>query len=91
MQRLHRLRWDFHSHPATLHQSTHPYVLLCQAMGFTDTEVNRRLLAAYGGDVEDVITLLVNSGGDPNLLEVTHESHHPCAITVSCSIFYTDV
>ena len=44
-------------------------------MGFTDTEVNRRLLAAYGGDVEAVITLLLNSGGDPNLLEVTHEGH----------------
>ena len=40
-------------------------------MGFTDTKVNRRLLAAYGGDVEAVITLLLNSGGDPNLLEVT--------------------
>ena len=44
-------------------------------MGFTDTEANRRLLAAYGGDVEAVITLLLNSGGDPNLLEVTHEGH----------------
>ena len=44
-------------------------------MGFTDTEVNRRLLAAYGGDVEAVVTLLLHSGGDPNLLEVTHEGH----------------
>ena len=44
-------------------------------MGFTDTEVNRRLLAAYGGDVEAVITLLLNSGGDPNVLEVTHKGH----------------
>ena len=75
MQRLHRSRWDFYSHPATLPQSTHLYVLLRQAMGFTDTKVNRRLLAAYGGDVEAVITLLLNSGGDPNLLEVEHEGH----------------
>ena len=39
-------------------------------MGFTDTEVNRRLLAAHGGDVEAVVMLLLNSGGDPHLLEV---------------------
>ena len=44
-------------------------------MGFTDTEVNRRLLAAHGGDVEAVVTLLLHSSGDPNLLEVTHEGH----------------